>query len=306
MKTIVRIFIVLGFISMMTGHGVYSQIGVNINGNLPDPSAMIDVASTSRGILFPKMTQAQIAVIPAPANGLVVFCTSDNKFYAYISSDGKWKEILYGTGTIAQFICGSSFTINHDISGGVAPVNKTVTYGTVTNIQGEPTKCWTTSNLGADHQATSVDDATEASAGWYWQYNRKQGYKHDGTTRTPNTTWILPINENLNWQAANDPCSLELGSSWRLPTHVEWGNVDVSGGWTNWDGPWNSGLKLHAAGGLQYYDGSLISRGAIGNYWSGVQHSVTHGWTMNFSSVISWILNPDKSYAYPVRCVKDN
>jgi hypothetical protein len=30
-------------------------------------------------------------------------------------------------------------------------------------------------NLGADHQATSVDDATEAFAGGYWQFNRIQG-----------------------------------------------------------------------------------------------------------------------------------
>ena len=118
--------------------------------------------------------------------------------------------------------------INHVASGGVAPVDKTVTYGTVTNIPGETSKCWITSNLGADHQATAVNDATEASAGWYWQFNRMQGYKHDGTTRTPNTTWITSINENLDWQAANDPCALELGNGWRIPTYTEWTNVDAS------------------------------------------------------------------------------
>ncbi|MEI7897716.1 MAG: hypothetical protein WCJ26_11825, partial [bacterium] len=74
--------------------------------------------------------------------------------------------------------CGT-MTINH-VAGTTAPVTKTVTYGTVTNITGEPSKCWITSNLGADHQATAVNDGTEASAGWYWQFNRKQGYKHDG------------------------------------------------------------------------------------------------------------------------------
>ncbi|MEI6436539.1 MAG: hypothetical protein WCP32_17060 [Bacteroidota bacterium] len=305
MKTIIRIFVVIGFLLTLPHSGAYSQIGVNTNGNLPDPSAMIDVSSTSLGVLFPRMTQAQIAAIPAPANGLVVFSTTDNKFYAYVTSVSIWKEILYGTGTIAKFSCGSSFTVNH-VAGAVAPVSKNVTYVTVTNIPGEPSKCWITSNLGADHQAIAKDDATEASSGWYWQYNRKQGYKHDGSTRTPNTTWILPINENLDWQAANDPCTLELGSSWRLPTHFEWNNVNVGGGWTNWDSPWNSGLKLHAAGGLQYNDGSLISRGAIGNYWAGDQHSVTHAWTLNFYSAGIILNNPDKSYAFPVRCLKNN
>ncbi len=134
------------------------------------------------------------------------------------------------------------------MAGAVAPVAKSVTYGTVTNIPGEPSKCWITSNLGASQQATAVNDATEASAGWYWQFNRKQGYKHDGTTRTPNTTWIGSISETSDWVTANDPCTIELGSGWRIPTSTEWTNVDASGGWTDRNGPWTSGLKLHPAG----------------------------------------------------------
>jgi hypothetical protein len=59
--------------------------------------------------------------------------------------------------------CGT-ITVYH-ASGLVAPVSKTVTYATTTNIPGEPIKCWITSNLGSDHQATAVNDATEASAG---------------------------------------------------------------------------------------------------------------------------------------------
>jgi len=106
--------------------------------------------------------------------------------------------------------CGSPITIHH-VAGTVAPVTKTVTYGTVTNVPGEPTKCWITSNLGADHQATAVNDTTEPSAGWYWQFGRKQGYKYDGNLITPNTGWVIPLEGN-DWQVANDPCALELGS----------------------------------------------------------------------------------------------
>ena len=62
--------------------------------------------------------------------------------------------------TTTAWTCGKSITINH-VAGAIAPVSKTVTYGTITNIPGEPTKCWITSNLGADHQATAVDDTTE-------------------------------------------------------------------------------------------------------------------------------------------------
>ena len=200
--------------------------------------------------------------------------------------------------------CGQPFTIAH-VAGPVAPVNKTTTYGTVTGIPGEPTKCWITSILGSDHQGTAVNDTTEASAGWYWQFNRKQGYKHTGTVRTPNTTWITPITENSDWQTANDPCILELGTLWRLPTKTEWTNVDAVDGWTNWNGPWNSGLKLHAAGYLNASNGMLSYRGSYGIYWSSTQASMDFGWFLYFRSGSSYMTNNVKVFGFSVRCLRD-
>jgi len=206
--------------------------------------------------------------------------------------------------TLAAFACGSSITVNH-LAGNVAPVDKTTTYGTVTNIPGEPNKCWITSNLGSDHQATAVNDATEASAGWYWQFNRKQGFKHDGTTRTPNTTWVTTINENFDWIIANDPCNIELGGTWRIPTHTEWSNVDNSGGWTNWYGPWNSLLKLHAAGNLDDADGSLNYRGSEGYYFSSKQSAVDISNIFYFYDGSSMTDLYPKGRALSIRCLKD-
>ncbi len=208
-------------------------------------------------------------------------------------------------GPVVLWACGiSTLTINHETTGGVAPVNKTTTYGTVTNIPGETSKCWITSNLGADHQATAVDDATEASAGWYWQFNRKKGYKHDGSTLTPAWT-ITSINENSDWLTTNDPCNLELGAAWRLPTYTEWYNVDNTGGWTNWNDPWDSGLKLHAAGYLYTTDGSLGNRGSYGGYWSSTQNSTGDGWDLGFHSSGSFMYNDFKAAGFSVRCLRD-
>ncbi len=204
------------------------------------------------------------------------------------------------------FVCGTVLTINHVTTGGVAPVNKTTTYGTVTNIPGETAKCWITSNLGSTQQATSVSDATEASAGWYWQFNRKKGYKHDGSTLTPAWT-ITSITESSDWLTTNDPCNLELGAAWRLPTYTEWYNVDNTGGWTNWSGPWGSGLKLHAAGCLDYSNGALGTRGSNGNYWSSTQNSTVYGWGLNFGSGGSSMYNGGyKAYGFSARCLRDN
>ena len=205
--------------------------------------------------------------------------------------------------TSACNACGASFTIDH-VAGAVAPVTKTVTYGTVTNIPGETSKCWITRNLGADHQATKVDDATEASAGWYWQFNLKQGYKHDGTTRTPATTWITSISGNSDWISANDPCAIELGGGWRIPTSAEWNNVKNSGNWNNWNGPWNSALKMHAAGSLWADDGSLTLPGYWGNYWSSTQSGDPWGWFMYFDSGQSFMQESNKAYGFTLRCVR--
>ena len=90
-----------------------AQVGVNTDGTVPDNSAMLDVKSTSKGLLVPRMTQNQIFAINSPANGLLVFCTTDNKFYAYVASASMWKEILYGSGTISPDYLRSGIFLHH-------------------------------------------------------------------------------------------------------------------------------------------------------------------------------------------------
>jgi uncharacterized protein (TIGR02145 family) len=205
------------------------------------------------------------------------------------------------------FVCGiSPIAVVHLTSDGVAPVDKTVTYGTVTNIPGEATKCWITRNLGAEQQATIVSDNTEASAGWYWQFNRKQGWEFK-TSRVPATPAWDATNDNLSatWEAAKDPCTLELGTGWRIPTNTEWTNVIASGNWTDWNGPFDSALKLHAAGYLSNSDGSLNYRGHNGIYWSSTQNDATNGWYLNFYPGDIYVDYDPKAVGFSARCVRD-
>jgi len=198
--------------------------------------------------------------------------------------------------------CGGSLTITHT-AGAIAPVDKTVNYGTVqTNLTGS-SKCWITQNLGATHQAGNASDANEASAGWYWQFNRKQGFKHDGTTRTPNTTWITSNNENSDWLPVNDPCTLLLGSGWRVPTNTEWSYAHTNGGWNNFNETFASELKLHAAGIINY--GSLFSRGTNGNYWSSSQGDTNYGRYLFINKDFSDLNYNNKVYGLSVRCLRD-
>jgi uncharacterized protein (TIGR02145 family) len=262
---------------------------------------MLDVKTTTKGFLPPRMTTAQRNTIASPASGLVIYNTDEKALNLY---NGRiWNSIT----PVPDFVCGLTISINHLVSEGVAPVNKTVAYETANGIPGELTKCWITKNLGASEQATVVSDATEASAGWSFQFNHKQGFKHDGTIRTPNTTWINSIVESSNWIAAKDPCSLELGADWRIPTNTEWTNVNgaTGGNWTNWNGPYGSALKLHAAGYLNHSDGSLTNRGSHGYYWSSTQSDATYGSFLYFNSGSCDMYNFSKAYGFSIRCIRD-
>ena len=214
--------------------------------------------------------------------------------------------VILNQNTMACYPCYESIIINHVTTNGVAPVDKTVTYEVAANIPGAVSKCWITSNLGADHQATAVDDATEASAGWYWQFNRKQGYKNNGTTVTP--SWpVQSIVENSDWVAANDPCTIEFGAGWRIPTSTEWFNVDLTGNWNDWNGPFGSALKIHAAGNLIDGNGSLYSRGSWGYYRSSTQVPDNGGWVLAFTISHSNVNNfYTKAGGFSIRCLRDN
>jgi hypothetical protein len=368
---------------------LFSQVAINIDGSPPDSSSILDVNSTNKGVLIPRMNFEQRNAIRNPGEGLIVYCSNCTEFGSGVLSiylEGIWQNFLSGcpaplapvegthipdltqitwnwnpvpialgykwsayddfntatdmgletsmteTGltcgpiytryvwsynncghslaailsqaTIYCWSCGDSLTINH-VTGRVSPFDKTVTYGTVNNIPGETSKCWITSNLGADHQADAVNDASNASAGWYWQFNQMQGYEHSGTKRTPSSLWKTPIDENINWQPANDPCALEINNGWRLPTITEWSNLVTGGSWTNWNGPWNSALKLHAAGYLGYSDGVLSNRGVVGHYWSISQGSRTHGFSLGFNSGSCGMFYDPKASGFTIRCIRD-
>ena len=70
---------------------VFAQMGVNSTGAVPANSAMLDVSSTSKGFLPPRMTTAQRTAIVSPNAGLIVFDTTLNQLYIF--SNGNWVTV---------------------------------------------------------------------------------------------------------------------------------------------------------------------------------------------------------------------
>lgn len=70
------------------------NVAINATGTAPAISAMLDISSTTSGLLIPRMTTAQKLAITTPATGLLVYDTSTNTFWWF---DGViWVELLGG------------------------------------------------------------------------------------------------------------------------------------------------------------------------------------------------------------------
>jgi hypothetical protein len=82
---------ILFFISFVS----FSQVGINTNN--PDSSSALDVSSTTKGFLPPRMTEAQRNAIVAPARGLFIYNLDSNCFQYY--NGAVWSKCLAETET---------------------------------------------------------------------------------------------------------------------------------------------------------------------------------------------------------------
>jgi len=72
---------------------VNAQVGI---GNTdPDPSSLLEVRSTTAGVLFPRMTSTLRDLIPNPATGLLIFNTTTNTFNYNFGTPGtpNWIDV---------------------------------------------------------------------------------------------------------------------------------------------------------------------------------------------------------------------
>ncbi|MEZ4849531.1 MAG: hypothetical protein R3B93_13110 [Bacteroidia bacterium] len=86
-----------------------AQVGVNGTNSDPDPSAMLDVQSTDKGMLVPRMTTAQRDAIANPATGLIIYNLDNSGFQswdgtAWNNISSPWKQsgdtVYYNAGNV--------------------------------------------------------------------------------------------------------------------------------------------------------------------------------------------------------------
>jgi len=70
---------------------LYAQIGIGTT--TPNNSAMLHVESTTKGVLFPRMTTVQRNAISPPVTGLIVFDTDSNSLFIYQPLPAGWRQL---------------------------------------------------------------------------------------------------------------------------------------------------------------------------------------------------------------------
>ena len=68
------------FLLLFAGFNVIAQVGINADNSTTNASAMLDVKSTEKGFLMPRMTAVQRDAIALPSTGLMIYCTDNNQF----------------------------------------------------------------------------------------------------------------------------------------------------------------------------------------------------------------------------------
>jgi Head domain of trimeric autotransporter adhesin/Chaperone of endosialidase len=69
------------FLLLLAPHLLLAQVGINSTGAAPSADAMLDVKSTNKGVLIPRLSSSSL--IPSPSLGLIFYNTTTNQFNYY-------------------------------------------------------------------------------------------------------------------------------------------------------------------------------------------------------------------------------
>jgi hypothetical protein len=136
-----RIALLALMLLMLQSGFAQTSVAINPTGAIAHPSAILDVSSTTGGVLFPRMTQAQKLAIVAPVNGLTIYQIDGAEGHWYYDGT-QWRFLpRYLNGTInmnnaatSTIVNGSGFTVTR-LAEGIDQIFFDQPYPWVPNVQ---------------------------------------------------------------------------------------------------------------------------------------------------------------------------
>ena len=271
---------------------VKGTTAINTDDSTPDESAILDLKSTSRGFLPPRMTTVERDAISSPEEGLVIY-----------NADFKTLELFNGTlwgSLITEFVCGNQ-VLDADSN-----IYNTVKIGS---------QCWMAENLYVGTYITHSYDQTNNST--------IEKYCYDNDTANCTTHGgLYQWNEMMQYVASGSGIQGICPVGMHLPTDDEWtelinylGGDSVAGGkmksTSGWD---NNGNGTNESGFTGLAGGYFIQGfpfswdlGIRGYWWSADESSGTDAWkcALEYYSDNVYYWDENKTSSISVRCLKD-
>jgi hypothetical protein len=230
----------------------YAQVGIGTT--TPAASAALDITSTTKGLLIPRMTAAQRDAITSPSQGLIIFCTDCTlgEGELQIKLTSSWKNLhnggdvndppqvgdFYGGGVVFYlFVNGETGYVAGETHGLIAAVADQSFYIRWNNGSNVTTGATSTAvGTGATNTTTiiSVQGATETS----YAAGLARAYTGGGYT-----DWFLPSKDELNQlyvnrAAINTKASANGGSDFSANTY-----------WSSSEGDYNKAWRMRFSNG---------------------------------------------------------
>jgi N-acetylneuraminic acid mutarotase len=191
------------FLFELTTPAFAQSIGINNTGASPHVSAILDIQSTDKGLLIPRMTQAQRHAIAGPATGLMVYQTDQEKGFYYNYSTPifpLWKKVGADALPKGMIVISDSFPNSVLESNGFSPAGALQNGGVYSfGDYGRWTPTNTDNRLQLTTTGVGVWTGTEAL---YWSSTDAKRYNPstDTWTTIPPTATLTPrTNPACTW-----------------------------------------------------------------------------------------------------------
>jgi len=89
-----RIFLFITVVFLSTQQAQAQSVAINTDGSTANASALLDVKSTQKGVLVPRMSRTERNAIVSPATGLLIYQSSPDSIGFYYYDGTRWTPVI--------------------------------------------------------------------------------------------------------------------------------------------------------------------------------------------------------------------